>query len=421
MTLATINQVEEINIKTTKVFDAILRAWVAKKKGILLEGGTYSSKTYSALEFLYYLASKVQSVLDINIVSESIPHLKGGCIRDYFKIIHEPIENNPNYNQTDHIYRQKGWKGITTFLSADNEKALGMRRDVLFINEGDTLPWETARELISRTNIFAIIDWNPRSEFWAHEYYKDDPEWAYDHSTYLDALDVIPAGKREDIESLGSKDPNYNNIYVLGLMGKVEGLVHPYFQQVDELPEGKYFYGLDFGYGDYNPDPALQMGGDPTVLVKNVIIGENLYSKEMFYERRPMTNSDIAREMDIVGVKSTEPIYPDPNEPKSAEELRRKGYNIQDTEKGPGSVEYGIKKVNTYYQYWTKDSLNCIKEQRNHHYLKRKEPITGRLYLSDNTTHQWSHGLDARRYAAASHKDQFNSSSKPVKYGIRRH
>lgn len=396
---------EDIAIKTTKVFASILKAWNTHKKGILLEGGTYSSKTYSALQFLFCLAKDAPKNLDINIVSESIPHLKGGCIRDFFKIIGENVENNPRYNQTDHIYKHPGWKGITTFLSADNEKALGMRREILFINEGDTLSWETARELISRTNVFTIIDWNPRSEFWAHEYYKNDPEWAYDHSTYLDALDVIPPRKREDIESLGSKDPNYNNIYVLGLLGKIEGLVHPYFTQVDELPDGDYFYGLDFGYGDYNPDPALQLGGDPTVLVKNIIIGENLYSKQMFYKREPMTNDDIAREMDLLHVSHDDPIFPDPNEPKSAEEIRRKGFSVQETEKGPGSKAYGIKKVNQYHQFWTKDSLECIKDQRNYQYIKRKEPVTGRVYLSDDTTHQWSHGVDARRYGVASIKE----------------
>uniref|UniRef100_A0A6M3IF60 Putative terminase n=1 Tax=viral metagenome TaxID=1070528 RepID=A0A6M3IF60_9ZZZZ len=398
----TTSEIKPLNIKTTKVFLAILRAWEDGKKGILLEGGTYSSKTFSALQFLFYLADNAVEVVDENIVSESVPHLKGGCIKDYFKIIDETVENNSNYNQTDHIYHRANWKGAITFLSADNEKALGMRRDVLFINEGDTLSWETARELISRTNIFVIIDWNPRSEFWAHEYFKNDPEWAYDHSTYLDALDVIPVGKRDDIESLGSKDPNYNNIYVLGLLGKVEGLVHPFFAQVVELPDGDYFYGLDFGYGDYNPDPALQMGGDPTVLIKNVIIGENLYSKEMFYKREPMTNDDIAREMELLHVSHNDPIYPDPNEPKSAEEIRRKGFNVQETEKGPGSVAYGIKKVNQFYQHWTQDSLNCIKEQRNFHYIKRKELISGRVYLSEDTTHQWSHGMSARRYGAAS-------------------
>jgi len=406
----------QVNLKVTKVYWNIMRAWDAGKKGILLEGGTYSSKTYSALQFLAVMAKESPCKLDINIISESIPHLKGGCIRDFFTIMNETTDNNPHFNQTDHIFRCPGWQGVITFLSADNEKALGMRREVLFINEGDTLSWEVARELISRTNIFIIIDWNPRSEFWAHEYYKNDPNWAYDHSTYLDALDVIPAGKRDDIEDLGRKDPNYQQIYELGLLGKIEGLVHPYFQQVDKLPEGNPFYGLDFGFGAY--DPLALIGGDPTVLVKNVIVGDKLYSQQMFYSRKPMTNDDIAREMTLLKVSPRDPIYPDPNEPKSAEELRLKGFNIQPTEKGPGSVLFGIKRVNSYYQFWTKDSTECIKDQRNYKWIKRKDKESGREYWSNDTTHTWSHGVDARRYAVVSVRSGTGGWPKPTRYGI---
>ena len=138
---------------------------------------------------------------------------------------------------------------------------------------------------------------------------------------------------------------------------------------------------------------------DPTVLVKNVILGDKLYSQEMFYDRTGLTNDMIAREMELCGVKH-EPIYPDPDEPKSAEELRRLGFNVIEAVKGKGSVEFGIQKTNQYYQHWTKGSLNCIKEQRNFRFIKDR--ITGAF--TDKTTHQWSHGMNARRYPVASYK-----------------
>ena len=391
-------KVRPITWRATKVLASILQAKKDGKKGILLEGGTYSSKTYSALQAYILFASRSPRPIDVNIVSESIPHLKGGCIRDFFNIMQDTPETSPYYNQTDHIYRRPDWKGTVQFLSADNSKALGMRREFLFINEGDTLYWEIARELISRTNIFTIIDWNPRSEFWAHEYFMDDPDWAYDHSTYLDALDVIPPGKREDIEELGRKDPNYHNIYELGLMGKLEALVYPHFEQVDVLPQGAYFYGLDFGFSS-----------DPTVLTKHVILGDKLYSQQIFYDASGLTNDQIGRRLTLAGVKR-EPIYPDPNEPKSMEELRRLGFNVGATVKGKGSVAFGIQRVNQYYQHWTKDSLDCIKEQKNYSYIKDK--TTGDY--TDRTTHQWSHGMDSRRYAVASHTPVYTGYVKPV-------
>lgn len=408
--MTTATKPNAVNIKTTKVFTSINKAWNEGKKGIFLEGGTYGSKTYSALQFLIHLAQKYNRKLDINVVSESIPHLKGASIKDFFNIMGSIPDKNPFYNITDRIYRESGWKSSIQFLSADNEKALGMRRDILFINEADTLSWEVAVELISRTNMFVIIDWNPRAEFWAHEYYKEkdiiengvvvkegkwDPKWAYDHSTYLDALDVIPPGKREDIEDLGRKDPNYHNVYELGLMGKIEGIVFTNFKgQVDSLPDGIQLpYGLDYGFAQ-----------DPTVLVKSVVVGDNLYCHQMFYDASALTNDDIAVKMTECGVKGNELILADPSEPKSAEELRRLGFNVQAIDKAFANTAFGIKQVNAYNLYWTKSSVPCIKETRNCHYIRRKEPGTGRSILSDDISHQWSHGMKGMMYSVSTYK-----------------
>ena len=151
------------------------------------------------------------------------------------------------------------------------------------------------------------------------------------------------------------------------------------------------FYGLDFG--------SL---ADPTVLTAHVIVGDKLYSKELFYEfDAEMTNNKISMKMQLAKVSRTAPVYPDPNEPKSMTELRQMGWNIGATVKGKGSVEFGTKAVNNLYQHWTKDSLNCIKEQRNFRYVLDKNGN-----LTDATTHRWSHGLDSRRYAVASHSTQ---------------
>lgn len=350
------------------------------------------------LQALQVIAEKSRIPLDISIVSESLPHLKQGCIRDFFNILGEDSDTSPFYHKTDHIYNRPGWNGKFLFFGADDDgKVRGPRRHILFINEANNVPWETALALDIRTEIFTILDWNPVGEFWAHENWTEDNN-AYDHSTYLDALEVIPQSKAKEIESYRDKDPNWWNIYGLGLIGKIEGLVYPSFEQVETLPVGEVFYGLDFGFSS-----------DPTVLVKNVIEVDNLYSQEIFYDASALTNDQIARKLSLARVHK-EPIYPDPNEPKSAEELRKFGFNVIDAVKGKGSVEFGIQKVNQFYQHWTKDSLNCIKEQRNFRYIKDK--TTGEL--TDRTTHQWSHGMDARRYAVATHKLCGISGKSPV-------
>ncbi len=385
-------------MRVSRVFTEILEAYVKKQRRILLEGGTSSTKTWSFLQAFIMIAKETPVPVLISIVSESLPHLKRGCIRDFFNILNESQDNNPYWSKTEFTYTRPDWKGRIEFFGADDaSKVRGPRREILGINEGNNVPWETARGLDIRTSMFTVVDWNPVSEFWAHEYWIGQPENAYSHSTYLDAREagVLPEQVVRDIESYKDKDPNWWNVYGLGLVGKIEGLVYPKFEQVDELPQGAVFYGLDYGYAS-----------DPTVLVKNVLLGDKLYSQQMFYDNSGLTNGQIAQKLSLLKIQN-EPIYPDPDEPKSAEELRQKGFNIQEAVKGKGSVEFGIQKVNNYYQYWTKDSIDCIKEQRNFRYIKDKQ--TG--LFTDRTTHQWSHGLDARRYAGATY--HFAGGQKP--------
>jgi phage terminase large subunit len=165
-------------------------------------------------------------------------------------------------------------------------------------------------------------------------------------------------------------------------MGKIEGLVYPFFSQVDALPPGDVFYGLDFGFSD-----------DPAVLVRNVIQGDSLYSEEMIYQRG-MTNQDLAARMKELGVRTAhDEIWADSAEPKSIEEIHQRGFNVKPCVKGADSVEYGHQRVRQYKHYWTKNSVNCIKEQRNFRYVADKD---GKF--TEKTTHLFSHGMDARRY-----------------------
>lgn len=381
----------------TRVFNDNLAAYQRKRRRALNEGGTSSSKTWSILQLLTLISRHSKVPLITSVVSETLPHLKKGAVRDFFNILEETPDNNSRFNKTEQTYTFSS-KSIIEFFGADEEaKVRGPRRHILFLNEANNIPWDTARGLDIRTQLFTFCDWNPVAEFWAHENWLIKDETGafigsngnvYIHSTYDDVKEVLPAEIVANIESNRDKDPNWWRIYGLGLLGKIEGLVYPHFEQVSCLPEGEVFYGLDYGFAT-----------DPTVLVKNVVIGESLYSEELFYSRAALTNDQIGREMLQAGVLPNEPIYPDPNEPKSAQELRDQGFMVPDTIKGKGSVGFGIKQVNKYYQHWTQGSVNCIKEQRNFRYIKDKQ--TERF--TDRTGHVWSHGMDARRYAVASH------------------
>ncbi len=375
-----------MQIKATRIYEENAQAWLDRDKGIrraLNEGGTSSSKTFSILQAIYLICLYSKRPLLATIVSESLPHLKRGCIRDFFSILDESPDNNPNYNKTNNIYTLPGSRSQIEFMGLDEiGKERGPRRDILFCNELNNFKWEVVQGLDVRTNLFTFADWNPTSEFWVHERWIGKPENVYIHSTYLDALWVLPPEVVKNIES-NKNDPNWWNIYGLGKLGKIEGLVYPHFEQVNELPQGDYFYGLDFGYSN-----------DPSVLTKNVIIEDRLYSQELIYQTG-LTNDMISNRMNELGVRQHyDEIFADAAEPKSIEEIYRSGFNIKACPKGADSVEYGHQKVRQFKQYWTKDSTNCIKEQRNFRYIPDKD---GKL--TEKTTHTFSHGMDSRRYA----------------------
>jgi phage terminase large subunit len=54
--------------------------------------------------------------------------------------------------------------------------------------------------------------------------------------------------------------------------------------------------------------------------------------------------------------------------------------------------------VRQFRHRWTQASLNCIKEQRNYRYIMDKDEK-----FTEKTTHLFSHGMDARRYAVSTH------------------
>ncbi len=375
-----------MNIKLTEVYVRNMRAYCTHKKRIAInEGGTSSSKTYSILQLLVKIAKDSGFPLEISVVSESLPHLKRGCLRDFKNILGDEFKDKW-MNKTDFRYTFPNGSFIEFFSADNSEKCRGPRRDILYINECNHVSKMAYDELEVRTRMFIFLDFNPVSEFWAHEM-QGWPEVEWIHSTYLQARHVLPIQVVRSIESRRERDPNWWRIYGLGLVGNLEGLVHPNFKTVKALPEGgRIFFGLDFGYTN-----------DPTVLVQNVFKDNAIYSHQLIYETG-LKNNQIANRMEQLGVKKGwKNIWADSAEPKSIDEILAYGFNIKPSVKGPDSLYAGIQFVNQFDQYWTEESLECIKEQRNYRYLQDKNGKWLNEPIDD-----WNHGMDARRYGVYS-------------------
>ena len=188
-----------MQLETTRVFEDTIKAWLDGYRRCLHEGGTWSSKTWSILQALILIAQGAKVPLLITIISESLPHLRRGCIRDFFRILGESEENNTHWSKT--LFRYDFGLAKIEFFGADEpDKVRGPRRDILFLNEANNIPWETARALDIRASKFTIADWNPVAEFWAHENWRNESTTFYVHSTYLDALKVLPKEVVDNIE-----------------------------------------------------------------------------------------------------------------------------------------------------------------------------------------------------------------------------
>ena len=164
-------------------------------------GGTSASKTISILIWLIDYAQSTDNQI-ITVVAESVPHLLLGAIRDFKSIMEAQGYFDPHrWNESKHIYTfPRG--GILEFISFDKfGKAHGPRRDVLFLNEANNIPWNIADQLITRTRNIVWIDYNPSEEFWFYtEMQPHRKDIDFITLTYLDNEALDPVSKFE-IES----------------------------------------------------------------------------------------------------------------------------------------------------------------------------------------------------------------------------
>ena len=378
-------------METTRVFDEIVRAYRDGLRGVDSRGGTRSTKTYSALQFLVFLAVGLKVKKLISVVSETLPHLKKGANRDFENILRDEgiivttLDDDPRWNATDRIFRFPNGT-IIEFFSADSPgKVHGPSRDILFINEGQNIRWEVARQLMIRTREFVIVDYNPTHEFWAHTELATDPRFRTIVSTYKDNR-FLTQVQIEDIEK-GKKNAAWWRVYGMGLTGQLEGVIYE-FQQIDRMPDNPGLVrigGLDYGFTN-----SKTAGVDILADIRR----KALYVDEMFYGSG-MHNFDIIKALNAHGFPKHGPrLYADCAEPKANSEIKLAGFNVWASDKGK-EITFQISWMQQWTIYVTKTSTNVIKELRN--YLWDADRDGNRL---NQPIKEYDHAMDAMRYAA---------------------
>ena len=368
-----------------------------KKRIRIVQGGTSSSKTFSIIPLLIdYAIFKAKT--EISIVSESIPHLRRGALKDFIKIMDWlGMYREEQFNRSTLRYDFVNGSYIEFFSADQADKLRGARRDVLFINECNNITFESYHQLAIRTKRFIYLDYNPTSEFWVHKELVSDPDSEMIILTYKDneALDkdlVKEIEKAKDKANESSYWANWWKVYGLGEVGIVDGVIFENWQIVKQIPESAELlgYGLDFGFTN-----------DPTALISVYRFNSELYVKELIYKTR-LTNNDIVNLMTQLGVDKYKDIIADSAEPKSIEDIYRGGFrNIYGAKKGPDSIRNSIDKLQRYKINITEDSTNVIKEFRSYTWAKDKTGAQTGEPIGIN-----DHSIAALRYFALNKLDQ---------------
>jgi len=335
----------------------------------IVRGGTSAGKTICILLILIDYAIKNQGK-EISIVSESIPHLRRGALKDFLGILkglNRYKENQFNRSTLKYLFTNGSY--IEFFSTDQPDKLRGARRTDLYINECNNVPYDAYNQLAVRTSGYIWLDYNPSALFWVDRELVGQEDTDYITLTYKDN-NVLPVSIVKEIEKAREKGKtstywaNWWRVYGLGETGNLEGACIPDWKEIDNIPTDARLlgYGMDFGYSV-----------DPTTLI-GLYKWNNAYIYDEVLYKKGMLNRDISRFLSSNDI--TQSIVADSAEPKSIAELQGYGHTIYGVSKGRDSVVYGINLINQNEIYVTARSKNLKKELGGYIWSKDKEGNT---------------------------------------------
>jgi phage terminase large subunit len=349
----------------------------------IIQGGTSAGKTFGILPILISKAAK-RPLMEISVVAESIPHLRRGALKDFLSMMKSGFRYvDKRFNKSLLRYDFDNGSYIEFFSADDSSKLRGARRDILYINECNNIEFEAYNELAIRTKREIYLDFNPANEFWVHTELKNEPDTDFVVLTYKDneALDkgIVREIEKNRLKGLTSSYwANWWNVYGLGEMGSLQGVVFSNWKQIDTIPtEARLLgYGVDFGYT-----------ADPTSIVEVYTYNGQRILNEICYQTG-LVNTEIAKKLqkNIIA-------YADSAEPKSIEEIRRTGQLIKGVTKGLDSVNFGIQIMQSQEYLVTSQSTNLIKELRSYCWDKDRSGKQINKPIAN-----YNHAIDAVRY-----------------------
>ncbi len=207
------------------------------------------------------------------------------------------------------------------------------------------------------------------------------------HTTYKDNEKNLSADTIKNYEEYQNTKPNHYYNMVKGLVPEVmRGKIYSNWREIESVPHEARLIRrwLDFGYTN---DPTA-IGG---IYYYNggYILDEEVYQKQL-------SNKQIFDNVQVLKDPVTL-IVADSAEPKSIDELKLYGLNIQAAEKGQNSIVHGIQAVQGVAISYTKRSTNIKMEYDNYAWIEDKD---GKSLNEPKDI--YNHHMDGIRYAMES-------------------
>lgn len=262
-------------------------------------------------------------------------------------------------------------KEFETIMLSIRQKGI-QNRIIIVMNPTDNNHWVYKR-FIEKTHKFVEID-GVQVQISTH------PNVLHIHTTYFDNLENLSPEFLKEVGEMKDNNPEKYAHVVVGRWADVaEGAVFKRWGIVDEFPAWakKVAIGQDFGY-THDPSASIRCG----------IVDNALYLDEIDY-RTGLLSSDIIKTLRPWGLK----VIADSADPRLIQEIHNGGIKIYSVEKGAGSVNAGIDKMQGMEIYITKRSYNLQREFRKYVWAKDKDGN----YTNEPEDHD-NHGIDAARY-----------------------
>ena len=268
---------------------------------------------------------------------------------------------------------------------------------VIFIEEAFEVPKNIVEQLNLRLrgqieNKQIIMAFNPISKnHWLYDFCEVNPpvSFVYTHSTYKDNP-FLDSEYLAELEELYIRNPQKARIFCDGLWGiDAEGLVIKNWRKEEFDP-------MELAARGYEHRAGIDLGWtDPSSVIDTLYDRDNktIYVFNEFYKSGCQL-SELATAIISMNLRKTK-IYVDAAEPRSIQFFKQEGINAVACAKGKDSVKTGLMFLQDHLIIVHPKCVKFMMELENFSYIKSK--TTGEW--TDDTTHEFSHAIDACRYA----------------------